>query len=190
MVSFAEAEAFFRAYALAVHEEQEAYMTEPDNDAYQAKVRALLAVHAPGMHLNRIRPEFNDDFRTSQAKQREYLVARTIFQIKAYDDSQHGQLFTAYTGGNDTRLRGNMRYSELWVAAPIEGELKLLGRGHCCIDCDLTGEIEGRTCPSCKGYGWEYIGCPPQKPEGKPTKVEKYQPPKGRVFLADYESDD
>lgn len=132
-------------------------MVLEQDDKKLAKLIAALDGMYAGLSSGLSRPDglSRDDFDDSEIEEAERTKPRTIFAVAKYEQGK-ADLYRAWLGDSTPGDRGDAITQNLYVSE-VHGELKIVARYRRCSTC--LGKLKlpnGKTCPECKGHGWEH----------------------------------
>jgi hypothetical protein len=190
-----EAVDFFQRFIRAEYEMAEAAYGERDSSLYAKKLEAfegfLKGVRTPDSRVRGIDDLelgiLGEDWFETGQQVLEQLRPRTLFQVKQYLHPELGDVFRAYV--SDSRAFIVDVYGANLYAARVEGELRIISLYATCDECLMTGKVDGRTCPECKGTGWRFLDGSRLDDPGKLVEVRKLQPPSSRQQREEYEAE-
>ncbi|MCA9492087.1 MAG: hypothetical protein KC621_19275 [Myxococcales bacterium] len=145
----------------AARERIEAYLRAEDafyreswtlsDDEQDEKRRELLAAWAVAGAYLLFRGLSGDELGFSE------LQVRPLFRVESYPSSEKGRVFAAEVGPARQRTRKTV-YDSRYLFTEVDGDLRILAVERSCGDCKVEGVVDGRTCSTCRGRGWEPIG--------------------------------
>lgn len=178
---------FFQGFIAKEREAEVALANERDDAVFEALVDELNTFYT-GDIATTIYREPEADEASFSFYQRKLQGRKTpiLFKVARYAGPRGAALYRAYASSN---LEADDTYFTTYWAKVKRGKLKIVAQYNRCTECQGTGKVNGRTCPECKGRGWNWRGGEHIDDPGKPEEVRKLQPPADPQDLADYEAE-
>jgi hypothetical protein len=168
----------------------EAYYTLP-LDKYNREVEKLdklFADKGDNPLMKQVVPADDEGRELQQEKVKAGITNATLMLVRRYEHPELGTLYRAYVSG--AKYPGSdPSYTTNEYVQPKKDGLKFVARYIRCTECDLSGVLNGKPCPECKGIGWTHsrgleIGDP-----GRVVDVRRLDPPEaGSIDREDYDS--
>lgn len=165
--------AFAQDFVRREHEAETAFFHERDEE----KLHALLAAFnreffEPPMHGRAIRPPVDEAFFARAASTMAERQPRLLFRVDHWKKTPQGEIFAAYASSD---RNGDTSLASRFFIHASGGGFRIFSQYDVCLDCDGTGEVEGRACPRCRSTGWEHNDGPQVGPLEEPddTRVLK-----------------
>jgi hypothetical protein len=157
--------------------------SERDEQLFLGQLAQIKPFLAPGVESNLERPPPDEDWFTIGKKMIAggAVAPRTLFQVKMYRHSEHGDLYRAYVS-DTSRPRGKRsNYFANFFVAPVLQQLKIISR----YDLDILPDQKGERFEA-QGLSWIWHSGLTIEELGTLIEVRKLQVPDESFALAEY----